>query len=234
MKISFDLNISLDKDKKEEAPNAVAAVPASQAASLPAETGSEEKMQLKAEEPVQAAKIASEPAQCEAKDAEKEAPSKLDKVIDVVKDGKDLYDNSKEALEMVSAIKTRGIISGACIVLSVLMIIITPIFCHYWPQYQLKNRVENTVGEVRDKAMDNAMDVLENGKNLAAEKKNELDPKIDEVKDELGAKLDNAKAQAADKLDNAEKALDAKLDSAKKWLKGDDAPSTAEPAENAK
>lgn len=237
MKISFDLNISLDKDKKSENPNAVATdtVPreshVNQAAKAIA-ASPEESISPKTSEPVNAAADTVKPIQNESSEAdnkENETPSKLDKAISVAKDGKELYDSGKEALELVSSIKTRGIIASACIVLTIFLIIFTPIFCHYWPQYQLQNRAEDAAAEARDKAID----VLEDGRNLAIEKNDEFAPKVNEAKEELGDKLDSAKAQAADKLnsakaqaadtlDSAEKALDSKLDSAKKWLQGDD------------
>ncbi len=219
MKISFDLNISLDKEKKDETANTTvkemmvkeSRTESVESAPKAIASSTEGTAQNKTEESVKASEIASDSAQHDAESSEKKAPSKLDKVISVAKDGKELYDSGKEVLEMVSSIKMRGIIACAALVLSIVLIIITPIFCYSWPKYQLKNRAENTAAE----ALDKTAEVLEDVKNLAEEKKDELAPKLNEAKEGLGNKLDNAKTQAADTLDNAKIQAADTLDNAK-------------------
>ncbi|GEM_PF-6882750 len=84
-------------------------------------------------------------------------PSKLkstvDKSIDTYQNGQNLINRGKEFLDLVNSTKTRGIIAIACVVLSIVMGIATPIANHFIKKHFEEAQQEKTgvVQQTKDK-----------------------------------------------------------------------------------
>ncbi|MBO4350717.1 MAG: hypothetical protein J6A01_07225 [Proteobacteria bacterium] len=79
--------------------------------------------------------------------------STMDKSIDTYKNGQNLINRGKEFLELINSTKTRGIIAIACVVLSIVMGIATPIANHFITKHFEEAQQEETgvIQQTKDK-----------------------------------------------------------------------------------
>ncbi len=79
--------------------------------------------------------------------------STVDKSIDTYKNGQNLINRGKEVLELVNSTKTRGIIAIACVVLSIVMAIATPIANHFITKHfeEAQQEDKGVIEQTKDK-----------------------------------------------------------------------------------
>ena len=81
--------------------------------------------------------------------------STVDKSIDTYKNGQNLINRGKEFLDLANSIKTKGIIAIACVVLSIVMGIATPIANHFITKHFEETQQEETgvIQQTKDKLL---------------------------------------------------------------------------------